>query len=203
MQSETSCILVLPEKSGLVQANLCRGSTSRRLSNKRESTLGSPLRENRTAGFAWGFGRKGEILRPNSISHTMNQDRLIGRLGKLIEDKRILKLVGIMLRSGVMKDGVVTPTREGAIQGSPLSPLLSNLVLDELDKEIEARGLKFCRFADDCNIFVKTQRAAERVMKGISKFIEKKLKLVVNREKSQVAESSPVKFLGMTIINGT
>ena len=133
----------------------------------------------------------------------VNQDRLIGRLGKEIEDKRILKLVGMTLRSGVMKDGVVTPTMEGTTQGSPLSPLLSNLVLDELDKEIESRGLEFCRFADDCNIFVKTQRAAERVMKGISEFIEKKLKLVVNREKSKVAESSLVKFLGMTIVNGT
>ena len=133
----------------------------------------------------------------------VNQDRLIGRLGKVIEDKRILKLVGMILRSGVMKDGVITPTREGTTQGSPLSPLLSNLVLDELDKEIESRGLEFCRFADDCNIFVKTQRAAERVMKGISEFIEKKLKLVVNREKSKVAESSLVKFLGMTIVKGT
>lgn len=133
----------------------------------------------------------------------VNQDRLIGRLGKEIEDKRILKLVGMTLRSGVMKDGVVTPTPEGTTQGSPLSPLLSNLVLDELDKEIESRGLEFCRFADDCNIFVKTERAAERVMKGISAFIEKKLKLVVNQEKSKVAESSLVKFLGMTIVNGT
>jgi RNA-directed DNA polymerase len=134
---------------------------------------------------------------------TVNQDHLIGRLGKVIEDKRIIKLVGMTLRSGVMKDGVVTPTKDGTTQGSPLSPLLSNLVLDELDKEIESRGLEFCRFADDCNIFVKTQRAAERVMKGISKFIEKKLKLVVNWEKSKVAESSLVKFLGMTIVNGT
>ena len=134
---------------------------------------------------------------------TVNQDRLIGRLSKTIEDKRILKLVGMTLRSGVMKDGVITPTTEGTTQGSPLSPLLSNLVLDELDKEIETRGLEFCRFADDCNIFVKTQRAAERVMNGISEFIEKKLKLVVNREKSKVAESSLVKFLGMTIVNGT
>jgi RNA-directed DNA polymerase len=133
----------------------------------------------------------------------VNQDRLIGRLGKVIEDRRILKLVGLTLRSGVMKDGVITPTTEGATQGSPLSPLLSNLVLDELDKEIESRGLEFCRFADDCNIFTKTQRAAERVMKGISEFIEKKLKLVVNWEKSKVAESSLVKFLGMTIMNGT
>jgi len=134
---------------------------------------------------------------------TVNQDRLIGRLGKEIEDKRILKLIGMTLRSGVMKDGKVTPTKEGTTQGSPLSPLLSNLVLDELDKEIESRGLEFCRFADDCNIFVKTERAAERVMKGISEFIEKKLKLAVNREKSQVAESSLVKFLGMTIVKGT
>lgn len=133
----------------------------------------------------------------------VNQDRLIGRLGKEIEDKRILKLVGMTLRSGVMKDGVVTPTMEGTTQGSPLSPLLSNLVLDELDKEVEARGLEFCRFADDCNIFVKTQRSAERVMKGICEFIEKKLKLVVNQEKSKVAESSLVKFLGMTIVNCT
>lgn len=133
----------------------------------------------------------------------INQDRLIGRLGKIIDDKRILKLIGMTLRSGVMKDGVITPTREGSTQGSPLSPLLSNLVLDELDKEIESRGLEFCRFADDCNIFTKTQRAAERVMKGISEFIEKKLKLDINWEKSKVAESSLVKFLGMTIVSGT
>lgn len=133
----------------------------------------------------------------------INQDRLIGRLSAIIEDKRILKLIGMMLRGGVMQDGVVSPTTQGAIQGSPLSPLLSNLVLDELDKEIERRGLEHCRFADDCNIFVKTQKAAERVMASISKFIEKKLKLVVNQVKSKVAKSSLVKFLGMTIIDGT
>ena len=133
----------------------------------------------------------------------VNQDRLIGRLGKIIEDKRILKLIGKMLRSGVMKDGLVIPTTEGTTQGSPLSPLLSNLVLDELDKEIERRGLEHCRFADDCNIFVRTPKAAERVMQNISEFIEKKLKLVVNKAKSKVAESSLVKFLGMTIVDGT
>jgi siroheme synthase (precorrin-2 oxidase/ferrochelatase) len=102
-----------------------------------------------------------------------------------------------------MKDGMVIATKEGTTQGSPLSPILSNLVLDELDKEIESRGLEFCRFADDCNIFCKTHRAAIRVMKGISVFIEKKLKLVVNQEKSKVAESSLVKFLGMTIVKET
>jgi RNA-directed DNA polymerase len=133
----------------------------------------------------------------------INQDRLLGRLGKEIEDKRILRLVGMTLRSGVMKDGMVTATPEGATQGSPLSPLLSNLVLDELDKEIERRGLEHCRFADDCNIFVKTQKAGKRVMKNISGFIEKKLKLVINWNKSKVAVSNLVKFLGMTIVDGT
>lgn len=133
----------------------------------------------------------------------VNQDRLLGRLSKIIEDKRILKLVGKTLRSGAMKDGVILPTIEGTTQGSPLSPLLSNVVLDELDKEIERRGLEHCRFADDCNIFVKTTKAAERVMQNISEFIEKKLKLVVNKAKSKVAESSLVKFLGMTIVEGT
>lgn len=133
----------------------------------------------------------------------INQDRLVDRLSKIIEDKRILRIIGKTLRSGIMQEGVIIPTTEGTTQGSPLSPLLSNLVLDELDKEIEERGLQHCRFADDCNIFVKSQKAAERVMQSISKFIETKLKLEVNRDKSKVAESSAVKFLGMTIVDGT
>jgi len=102
-----------------------------------------------------------------------------------------------------MKDGIVTATQEGTTQGSPLSPLLSNVVLDELDKELGSRGLEFCRFADDCNVFVKSQKAAERVMKSVTRFIEGKLKLAVNRQKSKVALSKDVKFLGMTIIAGT
>jgi len=134
---------------------------------------------------------------------TVHQDRLISRLGKMIKDKRILRIIGILLRSGIMKDGLVSPTAKGTIQGSPLSPLLSNVVLDELDKELERRGLQFCRFADDCNIFVKTPKAAERVMSSISGFIEKKLKLKVNQQKSQVARSEKVKFLGLTITGGT
>lgn len=88
-------------------------------------------------------------------------------LAKIIDDKRILRLVGLILRSGIMKDGLVTPSLEGSVQGSQLSPLLSNVVLDELDKELEARGLEFCRFADDCNIFVRSRKSAERVMKRI------------------------------------
>jgi chemotaxis regulatin CheY-phosphate phosphatase CheZ len=108
----------------------------------------------------------------------------------------------MILRSGIMTEGTVTIPKEGSVQGSPLSPLLSNVVLDELDKELERRKLEFCRFADDCNIFVKTEKAANRVMNSIKKFIESKLKLKINEEKSKVAKSDRVKFLGMTIVNG-
>lgn len=133
----------------------------------------------------------------------IHHDRLIARVGTHVPDKRILRLIGMTLRSGVMADGLMSPTTEGTVQGSPLSPLLSNIVLDELDRELERRGLAFCRFADDANIFVKTPKAAERVMASISGYIETRLKLVVNREKSQVARSDRVKFLGFTIVGGT
>ena len=133
----------------------------------------------------------------------INHDRLIYRLKEHIKDTCVLRLIGMILRSGVMINGIKTPTEEGSVQGSPLSPLLSNVVLDELDKELEQRGLEFCRFADDCNIFAKTERSAERIMTSVKKFIEKKLKLKVNEDKSKVAKSDRVKFLGMTIVNGT
>lgn len=133
----------------------------------------------------------------------INHDRLIHRLKGYIDDKRVLRLIGMILRSGVMIDGIKTPTTEGSVQGSPLSPLLSNVVLDELDKQLEQRGLEFCRFADDCNIFVKTKRAAERTLDSIKKFIEKKLKLKINEDKSKTAKSDKVKFLGMTIVKET
>lgn len=133
----------------------------------------------------------------------IHHDRLIYRLSQLIQDKRILRLIGKILRSGVMQNGLVEETTEGAPQGGPLSPLLSNVVLDELDKELERRRLEFCRFADDCNIFVRTEKAAERVMRTITKFIETRLKLQVNQEKSKVAKSNKVKFLGMTIVYKT
>jgi RNA-directed DNA polymerase len=132
----------------------------------------------------------------------INHDRLIQRLSLKIRDKRVLRLIGMTLRSGIMTDGTIIIPTEGSVQGSPLSPLLSNLVLDELDKELERRNLEFCRYADDCNIFVKTERAAIRVMESIKKFIENKLKLKVNEEKSKVAKADQVKFLGMTIVNG-
>lgn len=133
----------------------------------------------------------------------INHDRLIYRLKGHIQDTRVLRLIGMILRGGIMIDGVKTPSEEGSVQGSPLSPLLSNVVLDELDKELEKRGLEFCRFADDCNIFAKSLRSADRIMSSIKKFIEKKLKLKVNEEKSKTRKSNEVKFLGMTIIEGT
>jgi group II intron reverse transcriptase/maturase len=133
----------------------------------------------------------------------INQDRLLNKVQQRVNDNRIIRLIGLTLRSGVMTEGGTIPTEEGTTQGSPLSPLLSNIVLDELDKELERRGLSFCRFADDCNIFVASRKAAERVMESVTKLIEKRMKLVVNREKSKVALASGVKFLGMTIIMGT
>ena len=133
----------------------------------------------------------------------VNHDRLIYLLSGHVTDKRILRLVGMILRSGVMVNGTVTLTREGTVQGSPLSPLLSNVVLDELDKELARRGLEFCRYADDCNIFVRSPKSANRVMESISRFIEQKLKLKINRKKSRVGRSCDVKFLGTTIIEGT
>ena len=134
----------------------------------------------------------------------VNHDRLISRLSQFISDKRVLRIIGMILRSGVMiSDNTVLPSSKGTVQGSPLSPLLSNVVLDELDKELENRGLEFCRFADDCNIFIRSWKAAERVMEKISKFIENRLKLLINQKKSKVALSKDVVFLGMTIIEGT
>lgn len=134
---------------------------------------------------------------------TIQHDRLIYRLSLKVQDKRLLRLIGVTLRSGIMQDGLVSSSTEGSVQGSPVSPLLSNVVLDELDKELESRGLAFCRWADDCNIFVKSQKAAQRVMTTVSRFIEERLKLQVNREKSKVAMSEAVKFLGITIVAGT
>ena len=132
----------------------------------------------------------------------VNHDRLMHRLSETISDKTLLKLIRKYLQSGVMIDGAVSQRIEGTPQGSPLSPLLSNIVLDELDTELERRGHKFVRYADDCNIFVRSQEAGERVMQSISNFIEGKLKLIVNKEKSKVCLSRQTKFLGYTVQNG-
>ncbi|MBK7097173.1 MAG: group II intron reverse transcriptase/maturase [Sphingobacteriales bacterium] len=129
----------------------------------------------------------------------VNHDRLMYRLSLTIGDKTLLGLIRKYLQSGIMVDGVVSQRTEGTPQGSPLSPLLSNIVLDELDKELESRGHKFVRYADDCNIYVRSQAAGERVMESVSNFIESKLKLLVNKDKSQVCEVNQTKFLGYTI----
>jgi group II intron reverse transcriptase/maturase len=131
----------------------------------------------------------------------VNHDRLMYRLSTTIGDKTLLKLIRKYLQSGIMIDGVVSQRTEGTPQGSPLSPLLSNIVLDELDKELERRGHYFVRYADDCNIFVRSQKAGERVMQTLSIFIENKLKLKINQEKSKVCGVSESKFLGYTILN--
>lgn len=130
----------------------------------------------------------------------INRDRLIQRLKKYIDDTRILRLIGRTLRCGVLENGKIMKSKTGTTQGSPLSPLLSNVVLDELDKELEKRELEFCRYADDCNIYLGSLKAAERVRKSITHFIEKKLKLMVNEEKTKVTRTMFTQFLGMTIL---
>ena len=132
----------------------------------------------------------------------VNHDKLIGLLAKRIRDKRVLKLIRAILNSGVMEDGLVSSTTEGTPQGGPLSPLLSNIILDLLDKELERRGHKFVRYADDCNIYVKSERAGNRVLTSISKFIQKKLKLQVNEKKTAVDETFKRKFLGFSFTLG-
>lgn len=131
----------------------------------------------------------------------VNHDILMGRIAKRVADKRCLKLVRAFLNAGVMENGLVSPTDEGTPQGGPLSPLLSNIVLDDLDKELERRGHRFVRYADDCNIYVKSERAGQRVMESISSFITKKLKLKVNGEKSAVAKVGERGFLGFSFLN--
>jgi RNA-directed DNA polymerase len=128
----------------------------------------------------------------------VNHDKLIATLAKRIEDKTLLKLIRKYLQAGVMLNGVVMDTNEGTPQGGPLSPLLSSINLDELDKELEKRGHKFVRYADDCNIYVRTQKAGNRVMKSITQFIEHNLRLKVNKEKSAVDRPWKRKFLGFS-----
>ncbi|XQY90959.1 group II intron reverse transcriptase/maturase [Metabacillus sp. HB246100] len=128
----------------------------------------------------------------------VNHDRLMRTLSLRIDDPKVLRLIRRYLQSGVMEKGLVSPNTEGTPQGGPLSPLLSNIVLDELDKELESRGLRFVRYADDCNIYVRSKRAGERIMKSITNFIERKLKLKVNHEKSAVDRPWKRKFLGFT-----
>ena len=132
----------------------------------------------------------------------VNHDRLMGRLFKEIEDKRLLKLIDGYLKSGILEDGTFYKSEEGTPQGGPLSPFLSNIVLDELDKELEKRGLNFVRYADDLNTYVRSKRAAERILKGLTNFIENKMKLKVNKEKSSIGRPGDKKFLGFSFTKG-
>ena len=126
----------------------------------------------------------------------VQHDVLMVRVSRKVRDKRILRLIGRYLRAGVMVDGNKQPSREGTMQGGPLSPLLANILLDDLDKELEARGLNFVRYADDFLIFVRSQAAANRVFGSVERFLTDRLKLVVNRDKSRVCKTAGVEFLG-------
>jgi len=128
----------------------------------------------------------------------VNHDRLMGQIAHRVGEKRLLKLIRGFLNAGVMENGFVSPSVEGTPQGGPLSPLLSNLVLDELDRELERRGHRFVRYADDSNIYVRSERAGQRVMESISRFITQTLRLKVNEAKSAVARPQERKFLGFS-----
>jgi RNA-directed DNA polymerase len=145
------------------------------------------------AGYEWAVD-----IDLEKFFDRVNHDMLMARVARVVKDKRVLKLIRAYLNSGVMVEGVVIDTEEGTPQGGPLSPLLSNVMLDDLDKELEKRGHKFVRYADDCNIYVQTRRAGERVMESVKVFLEKKLKLKVNPKKSKVDRASRVKFLGFS-----
>jgi RNA-directed DNA polymerase len=131
----------------------------------------------------------------------VNHDRLMARVAERVKDKRLLRLLRAFLSAGVMEAGLVSPTTEGTPQGGPLSPLLSNLVLDELDRELERRGHRFARYADDCNIYVRSERAGQRVMASVRRYLTEKLRLKVNEAKSAVARPWERKFLGFSFLD--
>jgi RNA-directed DNA polymerase len=149
------------------------------------------------AGYGWAVD-----LDLEKFFDRVNHDRLMGQIAKRVDDKRLLKLIRAFLNAGVMENGLINPSVEGTPQGGPLSPLLSNVVLDELDRELERRGLRHVRYADDCNVYVRSERAGHRVMKSITRFITQRLKLKVNETKSAVARPQERKFLGFSFTDG-
>ena len=149
------------------------------------------------AGFHWVVD-----LDLEKFFDRVHHDRLLAKIAARIGDKRMLKLIRAYLRAGVLEGGLVSPVEQGTPQGGPLSPLLSNLVLDEFDRELERRGLRFARYADDCNIYVRSRRAGERVMESVTRFITAKLQLQVNADKSAVGQPWERKFLGFSFTSG-
>ena len=141
-------------------------------------------KEHVAAGYRWVVDMDLE-----KFFDRVNHDVLMSRIARRVKDKRILKLIRVLLQAGIMEGGVTSPRSEGTPQGGPISPLLSNILLDDLDKELERRGHRFVRYADDCNIYVRSQRAGERVLDTIERFLQKRLRLVVNREKSRVGHT--------------
>jgi RNA-directed DNA polymerase len=180
---------------------------------QRLSKIFDPKFSNSSFGFREGRGAKDAILKARKhvneegkkyvvdidlaqFFDEINHDKLMGKLAKKIGDRRVLLLIKKYLRAGILMNATVESRDKGTPQGGPLSPLLSNIVLDELDQELEKRGHSFCRYADDCNIYVRSKRAAERALESISNFIEKKLKLKVNKNKSSADLVTRRKFLG-------
>jgi RNA-directed DNA polymerase len=149
------------------------------------------------AGYSWVVD-----LDLEKFFDRVNHDKLMGQIAKRVEDKRLRKLIRAFLNAGVMGNGRVSPSVEGTPQGGPLSPLLSNLVLDELDRELERRGHRYVRYADDSNIYVRSEQAGQRVMESITRFIPHNLKLKVNETKSAVARPQERKFLGFSFTAG-
>lgn len=135
-----------------------------------------------------------------SFFDRVNHDMLMARVARQVKDKRVLTLIRAYLNAGICEGGLVTARREGTPQGGPLSPLLSNILLTDLDRELERRGHRFCRYADDCNIYVRSERAGERVLESLTQYLEGKLKLRVNRHKSGVGRPGERKFLGYRVV---
>jgi len=149
------------------------------------------------AGYGWVVD-----LDLEKFFDRVNHDKLMAQIAKCVDDKRLLKLIRAFLNAGVMENGLISPSVKGTPQGGPLSPLLSNLVLDELDRELERRGHQHVRYADDCNIYVRSERAGHRVMKSVTRFITQRLKLKVNETKSAIARPQERKFLGFSFTSG-
>jgi len=151
-------------------------------------------REHMATGFRWVVD-----LDLEKFFDRVNHDVLMARVVRRVKDRAVLRLIRRYLQAGMMEGGMVSPRAQGTPQGGPLSPLLSNILLDELDKELERRGHRFARYADDCNVYVRSKAAGERVMASLSRFLEKRLRLRINREKSAVARPWKRKFLGYSV----